>query len=104
MIIEPATILSRLRALLGLQGTILTDEELSGTADGYHRCPGKERWDVRQYARGAGPGAREYRVVRGSSVQYVYRSAERERATAVGSALNELESERRSVETPSGGA
>jgi len=42
-----------------------------------------------------GVGAREYRVVRGGSVQDVFRSAERVRAAAVGTALNELESQDR---------
>jgi len=55
---------------------------------------------VREYARRTGVGAREYRVVRGSSIDAVYRSAERVRATAVGTALNELESRERSLEHP----
>ena len=38
----------------------------------------------------------EYRVVRGTSVQDVFRSAERLQADAVGTALNELEAEQRS--------
>lgn len=97
MAIEPNHIESRLRDLLGLHGTVLTDEELSLTADGYARSQGKERWDVRQYVRRGGPGAREYRVVRGSSAQHVYRSADWDRAVAVGSALNELESREASV-------
>ena len=33
MIIEPNDFQSRLRALLGLQGAVLTDEELSHTAE-----------------------------------------------------------------------
>jgi hypothetical protein len=92
MTIEPDDLRSRLRVLLGLQGAVLTDEELSHTAECYARCRGKERWDVREYARRTGVGAREYRVVRGSSIEDVYRSAERARAAAVGTALNELES------------
>ncbi len=60
------------------------------------RCRGKEHWDVREYVRRLGVGAREYRVVRGSSIEDVYRSAERVRAAAVGTALNELESQERS--------
>src|SRR5439155_26121803 len=51
-----------------------------------------------------GVGAREYRVVRGSSIEDVYRSAERVRAAAVGTALNELESQERSGEAPEGSA
>ncbi len=51
---------------------------------------------MREYVRRLGVGAREYRVVRGSSIEDVYRSAERVRAAAVGTALNELESQERS--------
>jgi hypothetical protein len=90
--IEPEDLQSRLRVLLGLQGAVFTDEELSHTAECYARCRGKERWDVREYVRRTGVGAREYRVVRGSSIEDVYRSVERARAAAVGTALNELES------------
>ena len=91
MTIEPNDLQSRLRVLLGLQSEVFTDEELSHTAGCYARCPGKENWAVREYARGSGVGAREYRVVRGSSIDHVYRSAERGRAAAVGSALNQHE-------------
>src|SRR5207247_3231728 len=91
MTIEPNDFQSRLRVLLGLQGAVLTDEELSHTAERYPRCRGKEHWDVRQYVRRTGVGAREYRVVRGSSIEDVYRSAERVRAAAVGTALKALE-------------
>jgi hypothetical protein len=104
MTIEPNDLQSRLRVLLGLQGAVLTDEELSHTAECYARCRGKERWDVREYARRTGVGAREYRVVRGSSVEDVYRSAERVRAAAVGIALNQLEAQETSRETPGGSA
>ncbi len=45
-------------------------------------------------------GAREYRVVRGSSTQDVYRSTERGHASAVRSALNELESQVARTEKP----
>ena len=92
MTIEPEDLQSRLRVLLGLQGAVFTDEELSHTAECYARCRGKERWDVREYVRRTGVGAREYRVVRGSSIEDVYRSVERARAAAVGTALNDLES------------
>jgi hypothetical protein len=95
---EPGDFQSRLRTLLGLQGAVLTDEELSQMAASYPRCRGREHWDVRQYVRRTGMGvvgAREYRVVRGSSVQDVFRTAERVRAAAVGTALNELESQDR---------
>jgi hypothetical protein len=95
---EPNDFQSRLRVVLGRQGTVLTDEELSHTAECYPRCRGKDQWDVREYARRTGVGAREYRVVRGSSIAAVYRSAERVRATAVGTALNELESQEKSSE------
>jgi hypothetical protein len=86
---------SRLRVLLGVRGAVLTDQELSHMADSYPRCRGREQWDVRQYVRHTetGVGAREYRVVRGTSVQDVFRSAERVRAAAVGTALNELEAQ-----------
>ena len=100
MTTEPNDFQSRLRVLLGLRGTVLSDEELSHTAECYPRCRGKEHWDVREYARRTGIGAREYRVVRGSSIDAVYRSAERVRSTAVGRALNELESQERSLEHP----
>jgi hypothetical protein len=95
MTIESNDFQSRLRALLGLQGAVFTDQELSRVADYYPRCRGREHWDVRQYVgpTGMGVGAREYRVMRGSSVQDVFRSAERVRAAAVGTALNELESQ-----------
>jgi hypothetical protein len=102
MTTEPNDFQSRLRVLLGLQGTVLTNEELSHTAEGYAPCRGKEHWDVREYARRTGVGAREYRVVRGSSIEDVYRSAERVPAAAVGSALNQLESQEKSAEAPEG--
>jgi hypothetical protein len=91
MVIAPRDFANRLRALVGLQGTAVTEEELSQVTESYPRCPGKGVWEVREYARYAGRGAREYRVVRGTGVQDVYRSFERARATAVGTALNELE-------------
>lgn len=92
---DPGDFQSRLRTLLGLQGAVLTDQELSQMAEVYPRCRGRENWDVRQYVGngGLGAGAREYRVVRGGSVQSVFRSPERVRAAAVGTALNELESQ-----------
>lgn len=92
----PEDFQSRLRTLLGLRGAVLTDDELSQMAESYARCGGKGPWDVRQYVARGGAGAREYRVVRGSSVQDVFRSAERLQADAVGTALNELEAEQRS--------
>ena len=94
--VAPEDFQSRLRTLLGLRGAVLTDDELSQMADSYPRCGGKGPWDVRQYVARGGAGAREYRVVRGTSVQDVYRSAERLQADAVGTALNELEAEGRS--------
>jgi hypothetical protein len=101
MTVPPEDFQSRLRALLGLRGAVLTDEELSQMADSYARCGGKGPWDVRQYVARGGAGAREYRVVRGTSVQDVYRSPERLRADAVGTALNELEAQERSSEDAS---
>ncbi len=102
MAMEPSDFQSRVRVLLGLQGAVVTDEELSHMADCYPRCRGRERWDVRQYVRRTGVGAREYRVVRGSGVQDVFRSAERGRAAAVGTALNELESQEKPGAPPGG--
>lgn len=102
MTIEPSDFQNRMRALLGLQGTALTDEEMSHVSDCYARCGGAEHWDVREYARRTGMGAREYRVVRGSSIEDVYRSGERVRATAVGAALNELEFQESSRTAPGG--
>ena len=96
MTIKPNAFPSRLSVLLRLQGVVLTDEELSHTTERYPRCRGKEHWGVREYVRRTGVGAREYRVVRGSSIEDVYRSVERVRAAAVGTALNELDSQ----ETP----
>lgn len=93
MSIESSDFPSRLRAHVELQGAILTAEELSHVGKCYPRCPGKEHWDVREYSSAAALGAREYRVVRGSSTQDVYRTTERGHATAVREALNELESQ-----------
>ncbi len=91
---------SRFRAHVELQGAILTPEELSHVGECYPRCRGKDHWDVREYASVAGVGAREYRVVRGTSTVDVYRSREREHASAVQAALNELESQDGRVEKP----
>jgi hypothetical protein len=98
MPIEVYEFQDRLRALLGVQsvGVEFTDEELARMADRYRLCAGKERWDVRQYVGRTGVGAREYRVMRGTGVQDVYRSAERVHADAVGAALNALESQGKS--------
>ena len=100
MTIAPEDFQSRLRTLLGLREVVLTDDELSQMADSYPRCAGKGPWDVRQYVARGGAGAREYRVVRGTSVQDVYRSIERLQADAVGTALNEFEAEERSPGPP----
>ena len=81
-----------LQALMELQGAGLTGEELSYVGEWYGRCSGTEHWDVREYARATGIGAREFRVIRGLGGQDVYRSSNRDRATAVRTALNELES------------
>src|SRR5436309_12954851 len=96
MTIEPNDFQSRLRVLLGLQGAVLTDEELSNTTERYPRCRGREHWDVREYRRRTGVGAREYRVVRGSSIDDVYRGAVLVGAEFVGRVLNELETQERS--------
>jgi len=90
---EPSEFPNRFRAHVELQGAILTPEELSRVGECYPRCRGKDHWDVREYASGTGIGAREYRVVRGTSTVDVYRSTEREHASAVQAALNELESQ-----------
>ena len=92
MIVESQDFPSLLRAHVELQGAILTPEELSHVRECYPRCRGKDQWDVREYASVIAIGAREYRVVRGSSTQDVYRSTERGHASAVRAALNELES------------
>jgi len=95
---EPSDFPNRFRAHVELQGAILTPEELSHVGECYPRCRGKDHWDVREYASGTGIGAREYRVVRGTSTVDVYRSTEREHASAVQAALNELESQDGRVE------
>jgi len=100
MSIESGDFPGLLRAHVELQGTILTTEELSHLGERYPRCRGKDLWDVREYASGTPFGAREYRVVRGSSTQDVYRSTERGHASAVRSALNELESEVNRTDKP----
>ena len=100
MSIESGDFPGLLRAHVELQGAILTAEELSHVRERYPRCRGKDLWDVREYASVSALGAREYRVVRGSSTQDVYRSTERDHATAVRSALNELESADGKAEKP----
>src|SRR5689334_3376698 len=99
MTVAPEDFQSRLRTLLGLRGAVLTDDELSQMAESYASCGGKGPGDVRQCVGRGGVGAREYRVVRGTSVQDVYRSAERLQADAVGTALNELEAEQQRSES-----
>ena len=54
MTIKPNAFPSRLSVLLGLQGVVLTDEELSHTTERYPRCRGKEHWGVREYVRRTG--------------------------------------------------
>jgi len=93
MNIEASDFPSLLRAHVELQGTILTAEELSQIGERYARCRGKDLWDVREYASGTPFGAREYRVVRGSSTQDIYRTTERGHAAALRAALNGLESQ-----------
>src|SRR2546423_15717020 len=93
MNIESGDFPSLLRAHVELQGASLTSEELSHVGECYPRGRGKDLWDVREYASGTPYGAREYRVVRGSSTQDAYRSSERCHASAVRSTLHERESE-----------
>lgn len=90
---EPTDLENRLRLLAEFGGAELTDAELSHIAERYPHCPGRDHWDVREYARIATVGGREYRVVRGGSTQDVYCSLERLRADAVRTALNDLESQ-----------
>lgn len=92
MTIDPIAVGGLLHARLELWGEVFSVEELARVGEQYARCRGDDHWDVREYAQSAGVGAREYRVVRGSSVYDVYRSAERARAVAVRAALNDLES------------
>ncbi len=91
MTVERGDFRGRLEALLEREGVVLTDRELTRMAERYPRCGGREPWDVREYARPARPGAREYRVMRGTSVEDVYASVDREHAAAVRSALNEID-------------
>jgi hypothetical protein len=93
MTIESDEFQNRLRVLLGLYSLEFTDAELARLEDRYRLSAGKERWDVRQYARRTGIGAREFRVLRGTGNDEVYRSTERIQADAVGAALNALEAE-----------
>ncbi|MGH7644706.1 MAG: hypothetical protein ACREMR_03880 [Gemmatimonadales bacterium] len=97
MLIEPSDFRNRMRVLLELQGEALSDTELSHMAQQYPRCGGKGHWDVRDYARVSGLGAREYRVLRGSGVQEIYCSAERASAVAVRTALNQMESQEQTL-------
>jgi hypothetical protein len=94
MSIESIGVPTLLRAHIHVQGVLLTEDELSKL---WVSCLGYEatgRWQVREYARVTGVGAREYRVVRGSSIRDVYRSPDRGRAAAVGTALDELDTSR----------
>jgi len=100
MNIEPSDFPSRFRAHVELQGATLTPEELSHVGECYPQCRGKDNWDVREYASVTAVGAREYRVVRGSSTLAVYRTTKRDQATAVRAALNELESRYGGIEKP----
>ena len=91
MTVESGGFRSRVESLLEREGVVLTDRELTRMAERYPRCRGRDAWDVREYARSARPGAREYRVMRGTSVEDVYASVERATASAVRTALNELD-------------
>ena len=91
MNIETADFTSRVRVLLQQQGVAVSEEELSRLEARYRECGGTDLWDVRAYAASGGLGARSYHVVRGTGVVDVYRSAERDNAAAVRTALNDLE-------------
>ncbi len=92
---------SRLRVLLRLQGTVLTDEELSHTAECYPGAWGSSIGTCVSRPGAPGLARANTRVMRGSSIDAVYHNAERVRATAVGTtALNELESQEQSLEHP----
>jgi hypothetical protein len=91
MSVESIDIPPLLRAHIHVQGVPLTEDELSKLWVSYLGYEATGRWQVREHARVTGGGAREYRVVRGTSIPDVYRSPERGRATAVETALNELE-------------
>lgn len=82
---------SRLQHMLQQDGTTLPDGQLSRLAERYPRCAGTASWDVREYRQTRALGGREFRVVRGTSIQDVYASDERSIAAAVRAALNELE-------------
>ena len=91
MTIESIDLPTLLRAHVHLQGAPLTEDELSKLWAASLGFGGTGRWQIREYVRVTGVGAREYRVVRGTSIPDVYRSLERGRAEAVEMALNELE-------------
>ena len=93
MTVAPGDVRSRVQHLLELDGTVLTEVELTRLAEHYPRCAGKDHWDVREYAEYGHPGGREYRVVRGTGIQDVFASDARSSATAVRTALNEMEIE-----------
>ena len=83
---------ARVLAVLEREGTTLTEPELARITERYARCPGREPWDIREYASFEPQrGGREYRVMRGTRTQDVYSSLERITAAAVRTALNELE-------------
>jgi hypothetical protein len=69
MSIESIDCPTRLRAHARLQGVTLTDDELFKLGVSYPGCWGAGRWEVREYARVTGVGAREYRVVRSGSIR-----------------------------------
>jgi hypothetical protein len=84
---------AQLAAVTGREGVALSSVQITRIVEQYRHCPGREPWAVRAYARAwSSQGAREYRVMRGSSVHEVYVSPLLDSATAVGAALNELES------------
>src|SRR2546422_11147579 len=100
MSIESSDFPSRLRAHVELQGASLSAAELSHLGECYPRFRGNEHWDVREDASAMGIGAREYRVVRGTSTLDAYRTTQGEQATGVRAALNELRSQASRTEKP----
>ena len=84
---------AQLAAVAQREGVALKEVEVDRIVERYRHCPGRDPWTVRAYAKAwSSQGAREYRVMRGSSVQDVYVSPLHGSASAIGTALNELES------------
>ena len=89
----PTDFHNQLAAVAEREGVALTEVQVDRIVERYRHCPGREPWAVRAYAKAwSSQGAREYRVMRGNSVQDVYVSPLLDSASAIGAALNELES------------